>query len=568
VEPHQPLVNRKSARKSSTRVRDALPTQHGRLRPVWWLVLIVISSSWLLYLPALDAGWTDTDDLQLIVEDSRFLTNSPLSGAFERPFFPAAASSKHYYRPLVTLSFMIDARRTGAIVPGPFHATNVALHVLTCLLLLAIAGHATGNAMVAAAVALVFAVHPSAVQTVTWVPGRSDGLLAVFALGSILAWLRYDRLGSRTALGFHAALLAASLLCKETAVALVPLVLSYSLCVTRQIGRLRDVRPWISWMGALGIWLSLRWSHAEGAGIKLDPALILKNTPMLVTGFGKLTMLVDLQVLSTLQDTQWWPGWVALVLVASGALWLRCEGRRLYLWAAFAIPLLVLAPTLAVSDVLILDNRLYLANAGLVLGLGVLGEHVLRAKPDWKGPLSASLAVLLVLLGAATVRHSRAFESPKAFCRAAVAGSPHLALAHVNLGSAYFREGDLDAAARQFARAIELDARWPVAHNNLGLVFLNQGQVQKAEQEFATELAVNPDYPKAHFNLGLVLASTDRAQEARAHFERVVQLVPSDVSAWGELLKYWGPRDGQKAAEIIAIMERLGVRFHSPQRPR
>jgi len=195
----------------------------------------------------------------------------------------------------------------------------------------------------------------------------------------------------------------------------------------------------------------------------------------------------------------------------------------------------------------------------------VLAETAIKSYPKYSNLLGVSGAVAVVLLGGTTLRYSHAFDSPKAFCQAAVAGSPHLALAHVNLGSTLFREGDLDGAAQQFTQAVAIDSRWPVAHNNLGLIFMNQGQLQNAEREFKTELAVNPDYPKAHYNLGLVLARTGHEEEAMQHFERVVQLVPSDIGAWGELLKYWGPRSGQRAEQIMKTMEKLGVRFHSPQ---
>ncbi len=530
------------------------------------MALLVALIAVLVYVPALDAGWTDTDDIQLIVEDSAFLMNtSPVPGAFERGLFPIAGSAKRYYRPLVTLSFMFDARRADGIVPSAFHATNILLHAVTCVLLLAIGMHMTNSPSLSFAAALLFAVHPAAVQTVTWVPGRSDGLLAVFALGSLLAWLEYDRGGSRTALVSHVCLLALALLCKETAIALVPLSVSYSLLATRNTVRLRDARPWLGWVVVVSAWWILRWSEVGSPVEKLDWMLTVQNSSVLVASMGKLMMLVDLHVLATLQDTVWWPGWLGLALLAVATAWLSPKRRGVFSWAVFAIPLMVLAPTLFVADVLILDNRLYLAAVGLLLGLAVLAKEVLKQKPAWQAPGAALLGVTLVWLGAGTIRYSHEFDSPKAFCQAAVAGSPHLALAHVNLGSAHFREGNLDAAARQFAEAVSIDARWPVAHNNLGLVYLNRGEWTKAEREFSTELAVNPDYPKAHFNLGLVLASTGRQQQASEHFERVVQLVPADVSAWGELLKYWGPRDEQKAAHIIATMQQLGVRFHAPQ---
>ena len=530
------------------------------------MALLIAVVAYVVYLPTLGAGWTDTDDIQLISEDAHFLMNGTvLPGAFTRPFFPVAGSSKHYYRHLVTASFMADARRAGAVEPGAFHATNVWLHVVASVLVFAIAAHLTRYVLLAEAVTLLFVVHPAAVQTVAWVPGRSDGLLAVFALASILAWLKYDRTGARVALLAHLVALAAALMCKETAIALVPLVWTYSVFVTRQPGRTRCTTAWLGWLITLGGWLALRSSQLDGLAASTSLSVVLQNTPMLLAGFGKLLMLIEPQVLATLRDCTWWPGWVAVLLLALGAVWLSSERRRLYLWAVFIVPLVILAPTLAASDVLILDNRLYLALVGIVLGVLVLAETAIKSYPKYSNLLGVSGAVAVVLLGGTTLRYSHAFDSPKAFCQAAVAGSPHLALAHVNLGSTLFREGDLDGAAQQFTQAVAIDSRWPVAHNNLGLIFMNQGQLQNAEREFTTELAVNPDYPKAHYNLGLVLARTGHEEEAMQHFERVVQLVPSDIGAWGELLKYWGPRSGQRAEQIMKTMEKLGVRFHSPQ---
>lgn len=530
------------------------------------MALLIAVAAYTVYLPTLDAGWTDTDDIQLISEDSHFLMNgSVLPGAFTRPFFPVAGSSKHYYRPLVTASFMADARRAGAVEPGAFHATNVWLHIVASVLVFAIAAHFTRYAILAAAVTLLFVVHPATAQTVAWVPGRSDGLLAVFALASVLAWLKYDRTAARAALLAHLGALAAALLCKETAIALVPLVWSYSVLVTQKPERTRCTFAWLGWLITLGSWLALRSSQLDGLAAHTSLSVVLQNTPMLLAGFGKLFMLIEPQVLATLRDCIWWPGWVALLMLALGAVWLPKEQRRLYLWAVFIVPLVILAPTLAASDVLILDNRLYLALFGIALGVLVLSETVIKNHAKYTKPLSVSCAIAVALLGGTTLRYSHSFESPKSFCQAAVAGSPHLALAHVNLGSTLFREGDLDGAALQFTQAVALDSRWPVAHNNLGLIFMNQGQLQNAEREFATELAVNPDYPKAHYNLGLVLARTGHEDQAMQHFERVVQLVPSDIGAWGELLKYWGPRSGQRAEQIMNTMEKLGVRFHSPQ---
>ncbi len=342
-----------------------------------------------------------------------------------------------------------------------------------------------------------------------------------------------------------------------------PLRLAIRCVVTERTERVRSRVVWLGWLVTVGAWLMLRTSQLGGLGTETNVVTVLRNLPTLPVEFGKLLFPVDLAVLATMRDSAWWPGCVALLVLTPTVFWLRAERRRLFVWAALIVPLLLLAPTLAVADFLILDNRLYLPLAGIALGVTAVAEQTLVVMADSKRMLYAGWAITIVALGMVSVHHASAFESPRAFCEAAVAGSPHLALAQVNLGSTEFRDGHFEAAEEHYRRAIAIDPRWPVAHNDLGLLYLNRGQLAQAESEFLTELSNNPDYPKAHFNLGLVLARTGREEQARQHFERVVQMVPNDTAAWGELLKYWGPRDAVRAGDIMAKMRQLGVQFHS-----
>ncbi len=560
----------------------------------WRLIaaLLIMVGAYVLYWPSLGYGWTDTDDIQLIVEDAQFLTSgTALPNAFQRALFPRSGAMKQYYRPLVTLTFMADARRATPLTPRTFHETNNLLHAISAGLLFAIAQRLINRRALAVIAALLFAVHPAAAQTVAWVPGRSDGLMAVFALVSLYAWIEFEGSGdteaknslhlsraSRSpprperggasrrywALGVHCASLLAALLSKETAVAVIPIALTYSLFVTQRYRQLKWGPILAGWFVSSAAWLALRTHELGGIGASSEFGGWSRSLLMVPVAFGKLLLPVDLQVLATLRDSSIWPALVALVLLGVAVAMLREASRRLFIWAALLVPALSLAPTLAVSEQLILDNRLYLPLAGIALGILACVNHALTRRPQteplWRmGGLVGGLGLIVL-----TLRYEGAFESPRAFCEAAVAGSPHLALAHVNMGSTEYREGNLNAAERQFREAVAIDARWPVAHNNLGLIYMNQGQLVQAEAEFRTELSINPEYPKAHYNLGLILARTGREEESRLHFERVVEIVPSDISAWGELLKYWGPRDAARASDIMRRMEQLGVVFHSP----
>ena len=104
----------------------------------------------------------------------------------------------NYWRPMF-VGWLAMSYRIFGLDPYGWHLTNIALHILVTILgyfLLRALGLKTG----AAAIAIwLFAVHPVHVESVTWVSGSPDLLLASFLFGSLLCWLRAR--ASRSAAG-------------------------------------------------------------------------------------------------------------------------------------------------------------------------------------------------------------------------------------------------------------------------------------------------------------------------------------------------------------------------------
>lgn len=519
-----------------------------------------------LHTPALSSTWTSTDDTPLILDDTPFLLSDGAAlAAFRRPFFPAEGHRQRYYRPLVTASFVADA----AIEPPPsavsFHRTNVLLHAATTALVALLAESLGLSPVYAAGVGLLFGFHPSVVETVAWVPGRSDGLMAVFALAAMVAWFRSSREvdTSRRWLAVHVACFALALLSKETAIVVPFLCALHAALVEKKPALLRAPGIWAAWAAVFAGYAVLRWRALGAAGASAESFSVSNAGLAGVISYGKLFLPIEHDVLATVRDSSWVPGVAALGLVAAAARRVHVERRRAVLWALGIVPLFALAPTLLVADFLILDNRLYLPLAGVAIGLALAVDDLLAQGVVSNAVLHGAFGVLVIVAGALTVRRARAFESPRAFCEAAVDGSPHLGLAHLNLGAVEYKDGNFHAAEREFRVALECNPSEPSAHNDLGLLHLDAGELGPAESEFLAELALNPNYSKAHYNLGLVLSRTGREEAARDHFERAVAIAPGDISSWGELLKYWGRRDLKRSGEIVTRMETLGVRFET-----
>ncbi len=84
------------------------------------------------------------------------------------------------------------------------------------------------------------------------------------------------------------------------------------------------------------------------------------------------------------------------------------------------------------------------------------------------------------------------------------ADAPEITAPYVDLGIAYARTGDLEAAAKALETAALLSPEHPVVHNELGIVYRRQGRFAEARSEYEKALAVFSDFHYARRNLGVL----------------------------------------------------------------
>ncbi|MDH3749434.1 MAG: tetratricopeptide repeat protein [Gammaproteobacteria bacterium] len=115
---------------------------------------------------------------------------------------------------------------------------------------------------------------------------------------------------------------------------------------------------------------------------------------------------------------------------------------------------------------------------------------------------------------------------------AVVAAAPDLSAPRIDLGIAYHRGGNLDAAEDNLRLALESNPDHPIARNELGIVYRKTGRFAEARQSYEAALAIYPGYHFARRNLAvlcdLYLADLNCALQ---NYEAYMATVPSDDEA-------------------------------------
>ena len=499
--------------------------------PFLWFFLV----GFLVYGQALFFGFSYFDDNILILERIHQLRDiSSLGNVFQNDVFHLAHHPGSYYRPLLVLSFMVDALVAGAN-PLIFHFSNILIHVLSVCILFVLLQELFPFCGKVFCFSLLFLVHPANVQAVVWLPGRNDLLLAFFAMTSFLFFIKdLQHPCLRKSLG-HFVLFFLALMTKESAVALPVLCFCYFVFV--QKGRIAQfpVKFYLGWVLCLGLWFLCRSAALKtmGLGMAVSFGSVLQNSPAIILYLGKVFFPFNLSVFPILRDSSLWWGILAIFMMSVVVSCFQGKRRPMivfgFLWFLFFIAFALLRVTSPEAPADFLEHRLYVPMVGILLVLlGTQNNPLGRYGPRLTILIFVSSFLAFSLIN---ISYARNFQDRLTFWQRAVKDAPGAALVHANLGAMYYFDKKFEPAIYEYQQALALNPRQDMVHSNLALIFEKQDRFLEAEQEFLTELSLSPRYADGYFNLGLLRYRQRRIDEARQLMRQTISLDPYHVGA-------------------------------------
>ena len=150
-----------------------------------WLILIVIVAFG-VFANSLSGDFVYDDNRQILrnplIQDSNLFGKALTSDVWAFKGDGTVAAS-NYYRPTFVAWLIINFKLFGTN-PFGWHLLNILLHIGVCLLAFLLLRRWEVAPVTAAAISLVFAVHPVHTESVAWISGSPDLLFSTFLLGA------------------------------------------------------------------------------------------------------------------------------------------------------------------------------------------------------------------------------------------------------------------------------------------------------------------------------------------------------------------------------------------------
>jgi len=383
---------------------------------------------------------------------------------------------------------------------------------------------------------IIFAVHPVAIESVTWISGGVYPQYTFFFLLSFFVYL----LSKNKPKYFKYSLLAflVSLLSSEKAIVLPLVFVLYEFL----FGNIRQNWQKVgSFVGFAVVWVVFVFGFAG--------ALRQRTTDLTTFHYGEggfYNPLIQIPAaISTYLELTLWPADLTLyhselafgqieyvvrifvtLLIFVAYLYSYFKNKVIFFF--LSITFVSLLPSLTPLKIawVVAERYFYLGLGGLVAAISILFVNLFK-KLD-SNILYFVLAIVAVLLSVRTVDRNMDWQTADKLWIATAKTSPSDPKTHNNLGDVYSREGDYKMAESEFELATKLNPNYADAYHNLGLTQYKMGEFEKAISNFQKALEIRPNLWQSHAQLAQIYYEQEFFSAAFEHVNKALEIDPKN----------------------------------------
>jgi len=508
-------------------------------------ILILILLVFITYVNSLNNAFL-SDDLPEIVQNPN--VGNLLSAISTHP--------TGFIRPVIYwISFHI-----GGLIPFFFRITNVLFHLGSTILIFVILNRIHKSKKVAFFVASLFAVHPAIAEAVIWISG---GMYAQYSFFFLLSLFFYIKEGRK----FY----WWSMFCFLLSLMSHP-VMPVALWLVFPLFELVFGNFKKNWLKALPfLLLSIAYIFVNLASLP-ERETTLHSVHYQEKGIDNMFVLVPIAVSSYLQLLIFPKGLtlyhselafsqlefsiiIAVCLIFLALLFISFrKNKPIFFWLSFFW--LALAPTLTPFRLnwIVAERYLYLPSIGLFTSLGlILNKLFQKQKYQYFGYVVFTIAI--ILLSVRTMVRNVDWQNEDNLWIATGKTSPSSPNTHNNLGDVYGRQGDKQAALREFQTAIALKPNYGDAYHNLANTYRELGEMDKALENYQKATEYNPGLWQSYQNIAAIYFERKLYDKALENIQKAIEINPKNINLRNNLgIVFLAKGEKQKAKEIFQLV--------------
>ena len=420
-------------------------------------------------------------------------------------------------------------------VPWPYRLVNILFHAANATIVwLIVRKHARPR--VAFVAGLLFAIHPLAVESVTWIAGGVVYAYSAFFFLLSLYWYRHVSRVKRIA----------SLLSFIVALCLSDKVMSLSMIFGLYEWMFGDLKKyWKHWIPYIAVTIPFVLFYITGLGTRISSVLAMSDRP----GVPPENLFFQLPfAVSSYIELFVWPRHLTLYHVGVIHSWTEVAVRTaltcVYLavtlvglvrkklwgfwlaWVGIALGVTLLPIRIAW---IVAERYVYLGYIGFCVVAAILFDRIVSLR-KWELVGTCVGIIILIALCTRTMIRNSEWRSGDSLWVATLRESPEDAKSWNNMGDVYSRHAEFDKSIEAFTQATKINPKYADAYHNIGNTLVEMKKYDEAVPYFEKALSINPNLWQSYQELAAIAAEKKEYQQALRYIEQALAINPADVS--------------------------------------